>query len=201
MRYTVFSCGIFYERFGPGGLLALRIGASFGVQEQGAYMLNIAEGFAEIPRTNPHGRSVHVTMTSVYDVAQFVAAAIEFGIDSWPREFKMRGAYVTTQRLVEVCQEVTGGESTHPCLFVFPFCYAYRYVLVPLEVISRPYQELNEWLNYFQSTGDDFNWRKMSHLIQTANGRFTFGEANLNELVDFRPTSFRTWLQDTWGHA
>lgn len=110
MRYTVFSCGIFYERFAPGGLSAINIGSGYGAHQQGAHMLNIAEGLAEIPLTNAQGRAVYVTMTSVYDVALFVAAVIELGIETWPTEFKMRGAHVTTQRLVDITQEETGGK-------------------------------------------------------------------------------------------
>jgi hypothetical protein len=110
MRYTVFTCGIFYERFAPGGLAAFNMGGGIGLSHQGAYMLDIGNALAEIPMTNAQGRSVHITMTSVYDVAYFIAAAIELGVDTWPREFRMRGAHVTTQRLAEICQEVTGGK-------------------------------------------------------------------------------------------
>jgi hypothetical protein len=111
MKFTVFSCGVFYERFAQDGLGGLNMGASFGMETPSAYMLDIANGVAEIPLRNAQGRSVYVTMTSVYDVALFVAAAIELGIRNWPREFRMRGAHVTTERLTEICQEVTGGMS------------------------------------------------------------------------------------------
>ncbi|KAH8198558.1 hypothetical protein TruAng_007290 [Truncatella angustata] len=180
MRFTVFTCGVFYERFAAGGLAALNIGASLGIQNQGDYMLNIAEGIAEIPRTNAQGRPVHVTMISVYDVALFVAAAIDLGIDTWPNEFKMRGAHLTTERLVEICQEVTG---------------------VQLEVVSRPYQELYDWLNYFEGSQNVNGWRKMQQLIQTANGRYSFSDANLNDLVSLRPMGIRTWLQNNWARV
>jgi hypothetical protein len=111
MRYTVFSCGIFYERFAPGGLAAYNIGASLNIQHEGDYLLNIRSYSAEIPQSTANGRSVHLTLTSVYDVARYVAAAIDLGIDNWPREFRVRGAYLTPQRLVEVCQDVRGGIS------------------------------------------------------------------------------------------
>ncbi|KAK6082145.1 isoflavone reductase [Seiridium cupressi] len=179
MLFTVFSCGVFYERFAPGGLEALNMGGSLGIQYQGGYMLDLGRGIAEIPLTNAQGRSVYVTMTSVYDVAAFVAAAIDLGIDSWPREFRMRGAHVTTQRLVEICQEVVG---------------------VQLDVVPRPYQELLDWLRYYEETQDHVNWRKMLHLIQTANGRYAFTDANLNDHVDFQPMGLRTWLQNNYSH-
>ncbi|ETS74867.1 hypothetical protein PFICI_13351 [Pestalotiopsis fici W106-1] len=180
MRYTVFSCGLFYERFGPGGLSSLNMGASFGAHRPSGDMLDLTAGIAEIPVTNSHGNQVHVTMTSVYDVALFVASAIELGVQNWPREFRMRGAYVTTQRLVEISQEVTRTE---------------------LEVFSRPYQQLHDWLRYHSDMQDDANARKMIHLIQVADGRYAFTDANLNELVDFRPLGLRDWLQSTWGRS
>lgn len=116
MRYTVFSCGVFYERFAPGGLAAYDLGAGLSIQNQGDYLINVGAYSAEIPQSTSSGRSVHITLTSAYDVASFVAAAIELGIDTWPREFRMRGAYLTPQRLVEVCQDVTGGMGDGACL-------------------------------------------------------------------------------------
>jgi hypothetical protein len=110
MRFTVFSCGVFYERFAPGGLAAYNIGASQHMQQQGDYLVNIEDCTAEVPEVGPSGRSVHLTLTSVYDVARFIAAAVELGIGHWPREFKIRGARVTTRRLVQYCEEVRGGE-------------------------------------------------------------------------------------------
>lgn len=108
MKYTVFSCGIFYERFAPGGLQACGMGVTCRIRNQGDYLIDIGRGTAEIPETNPQGRSVQVVMTSAVDVARFVAAAVELGIDSWPREFKMRGSRMSTQRLQEICSEVRG---------------------------------------------------------------------------------------------
>ncbi|KAF7514750.1 hypothetical protein G7054_g15035 [Neopestalotiopsis clavispora] len=177
MRFTVFSCGLFYERFGPGGLASLNMGASFGAQRPAGDMLDLTAGIAEIPVTNSRGHQVHVTMTSVYDVAVFVAAAVELGIQNWPREFKMRGAYMTTQRLVEITQEVTGTE---------------------LEVFSRPYQQLHDWLRYHNDMQDEASARKMAHLIQVADGRYAFTDPNLNALVDFTPLAWRDWLANTW---
>ncbi|KAI1850578.1 hypothetical protein JX266_003860 [Neoarthrinium moseri] len=175
MRFTVFSCGIFYERFAPQGLASYNMGAGSRIQNPGDYMLDLNRCVAEIPQTNSQGRSVNVTMTSVYDVARFVAAAIDLGISNWPREFKMRGAQVTTTRLAEICQEVTG---------------------VQFEVISRPYQEIVDWLRYYEETQDWTKWYQMLHLLQTANGRYSFSDPNLNDMVDFQPIGLRPWLQE-----
>jgi hypothetical protein len=110
LKFTVFSCGVFYERLAPGGLLAYDMGSSTQCPQQGEYLVDMEQCTAEIPETNSHGRPVHLVMTSAYDVARFVAAAIELGIDSWPREFKMRGAQMSTRTLANVCSEVRGGK-------------------------------------------------------------------------------------------
>ncbi|KAI0134204.1 hypothetical protein BJ170DRAFT_190321 [Xylariales sp. AK1849] len=180
MRFTVFSCGIFYERFAPGGLMSCRIGASWHIQNQGDYMLDLDACTAVIPQANAQGRPVHISLTSVSDVARFVAAAVELGIENWPREFKMRGARVTTQRLVEICQEVRGVQFT---------------------IESRPYEELLEWVRYYEETQDWPRWYQWQHLVQTANGRYSLGDPNLNDMVDFRPVGLRTWLEQVWGPA
>ncbi|KAH9999751.1 NAD(P)-binding protein [Xylariaceae sp. FL0662B] len=180
MKYTVFSCGVFYERFAPGGLQAYNMGASIRLHNQGDYMIDVGNATADIPQTNAQGQPVRLVMTSAFDVARFVAAAVELGIDTWPREFKMRGDRYTTQGLKQACSQVRG---------------------VEFNVVTRPYNELISWLRYYEQNRDEARWFAMQHLVQTANGRYNFGEANLNELVDVQPVSFQQWLYDTWGPA
>ncbi|KAK8095793.1 hypothetical protein PG999_013815 [Apiospora kogelbergensis] len=180
MKFTVFSCGIFYERLAPGGLDAYKMGYSSNVQDEGNYLVNLRTGTAEIPEANAQGRSVHIAMTSVFDVAKFVAAAVNLGLNSWPSEFKMRGAHMTTKHLVEICEEVRGDE-------------------VPFNTIARPHNELVSWLQHYEDHQDWIRWHHMQQLVQTANGRFNFSNPNLNELVPFQTVGFRTWLQEIWG--
>ncbi len=111
MQYTVFSCGIFMERFGPGGLQSYNIGAGSGLQSADDYLINIESATAEIIETNGQGRPTQVTLTSAYDVARFVAAAIEMGPGSWPREFRMRGDQMSVRDLVAICSDVRGSMS------------------------------------------------------------------------------------------
>ncbi|KAI1303452.1 isoflavone reductase [Xylaria venustula] len=180
MKYTVFSCGIFYERFAPGGLQTYNMGASCHLSRQGAYMIDVGLGTAEIPTTNAQGRQIQITLTSAFDVARFVAAAVDLGIDNWPREFKMRGARITPQRILQFCSEVRQME---------------------FDVINRPYHEILNWLEFYRTNNQEEMWFSLQHLLQTANGRYTFGEANLNDLVDVEPIGFRQWLSNNWGPA
>jgi hypothetical protein len=109
MQYTVFSCGLFMERFGPGGLHTYKLGASTGVQNSNDYIVDIAQGAAEIVDSSTQGKPAQVVLTSVYDVARFVAAAIELGPTNWPREFKMRGDQMTVGNIIATCSTVRGG--------------------------------------------------------------------------------------------
>ncbi|KAI1362127.1 hypothetical protein F5Y08DRAFT_284050 [Xylaria arbuscula] len=180
MRYTVFSCGIFYERFAPGGIRTYNIGASCRLFNQGDYMIDLEMGNAELPQANAQGCPIQISMTSAEDVAHFIAAAVELGIDNWPREFKMRGARYTPQRILQICSEVRQ---------------------IEFNVVSRPYSEMVDWLDYYHTQNDEDRCIQMQHLLQTADGRYTFGDTNLNELVGFEPMSFRQWLSRVWGPA
>ncbi|KAI1270060.1 isoflavone reductase [Xylariaceae sp. FL1019] len=180
MKYTVFSCGVFYERFAPGGLGAYNMGTMTRLRNEGDYMINVRNGTAEVPASNMQGRSFKISMTSAFDVARFVAAAVELGIDNWPREFKMRGTKLSPQKIQQYCSEVRQ---------------------MQFEVQERPVSEISDWADYYQQNQDEDRWFFMQHLLQTAMGRYTFDETNLNELVNFEPMAFKDWLYTKWGPA
>lgn len=105
MAYTVFSCGVFYERFAPGGLAAYGVGNGRGLNLQGQYLVDVQRSAAEIVETGPDRRPVSLCMTSMFDVAKFVAAAVELDPATWESEYRMRGDLLTTRDLVGVCQQ------------------------------------------------------------------------------------------------
>jgi nucleoside-diphosphate-sugar epimerase len=177
LRYTVFSCGVFMERFGPGGLQTYGIGAGCGIQGPDDYLVNIQEARSEIIPANSSGRPVRISMTSVYDVAQFITAAIELGLDSWPKEFRMRGDSITVQELVETCSNTLG---------------------VPISLVTRHYQEVEAQAEACQQRGDWSQWYYFQRLLQTANGRYHVRQANLNDTTQVQPLTFRTWLENVW---
>lgn len=112
MSFTVFSCGVLYERLAPGGLAAFNIGAGQTLVGQGDYLADIGGATAEIVESNAHGGRVLVSMTSVYDVARFVAAAVEIGPERWPRELRMRGDQLSVRDIVGTATNVRGSESS-----------------------------------------------------------------------------------------
>ncbi|ROV92739.1 hypothetical protein VMCG_09035 [Cytospora schulzeri] len=186
MQYTVFSCGVFYERFAPGGLALLNISTGPNVQNLGDYLVNVGNATAEIVECNAHGAPVVVSMTSVYDVARFVAAAIEMGPNDWPREFRMRGDQLSVRDIFRACSSVRN---------------------TPFDVTIHEYQNILAHLEYFVNTGNWQRWYYFQRLLATADGRYTFGRANLNEVidasdgVDIIPERFADWLRRVWGQV
>lgn len=64
MRFTVFTCGVFYERFARGGLASVDVGASTGINYQGSYLMDIESSTAEIvARTSSSGRDVPIYLS------------------------------------------------------------------------------------------------------------------------------------------
>ena len=111
MKYTVFSCGVFYERFAPGGLYSKSIGASTNVQYQGSYLIDIGSNTAEVVERNAAGQSIYICMTSVNDVANFVVAALQLNPQNWPSEFRLRGERMTVAQVVQWAETAKGGMS------------------------------------------------------------------------------------------
>lgn len=108
MNFTVFSCGVFYERFARGGLGAYGIGASSNVFYQGSYLMDVENGTAEVVEQHSDGRPVHVTMTSVNDVARFVVAALDLDIDQWQDEFRMSGDRISVAQILQWAESIRG---------------------------------------------------------------------------------------------
>jgi len=107
MQFTIFSCGIFMERFAPNGLHGYcGIGGGAGLLGPNDYLVNVEAGTAQILENDARGRPAQVALTSVYDVARFIAAAIEVGPHTWPREIRMRGDHMSVGDIVTTVANV-----------------------------------------------------------------------------------------------
>ena len=106
MSYTVFVCGILYERFAPGGMAASVIGVQSGISGEGDYLMNIRRMKARIPHYNAAGEVVHLCMTSAEDVGRFVVAALD--LPQWPTEMRMCGERMSAPDVVRVAELVRG---------------------------------------------------------------------------------------------
>jgi hypothetical protein len=112
MASTIFICGVFYERFARGGLGSLGIGTSTNVYYQGSYLMDVEASTAEIVERQSGGQAVPIflCLTSVYDVVQFLVAALDIPLQNWPAEFKMRGDRRSVAEVVLYAESVKGGE-------------------------------------------------------------------------------------------
>lgn len=117
MQYCVFMCGIFYERFAPGGLIASNIGRGSGISGEGDYVLNTRHMKAHIPH-GADGRAAMVCITSAQDVGRFVAAAV--GLQQWPCELRMSGERMNLSDLVRVAELMRGKSPSHLSHCIFP---------------------------------------------------------------------------------
>lgn len=106
MKYTVFTCGIFYERFGPGGMARSQIGTQSDIGGEGDYIMDLQRARAQLPFYNEAGQPVYVCMTSARDVARLVVAALN--LTSWPREFRMCGDRMSVSELVATGEQLRG---------------------------------------------------------------------------------------------
>lgn len=78
-------------------------------------------------------------------------------------------------------------------------------LLVPFRLVSRTFEDAEALAEDARRASDVGLWYYYQRLLQTANGRYHFRQANLNEAVNqneatqVRPMRFRTWLEQVWG--
>ena len=111
MSYTILSCGLLYEHFGPGGLAASNIGHASGLNSEGDLLMNIRGLRAQIPFAAT-GQPATVCMTSAQDVGRLVVAALE--MPEWPTELRMCGDRISTLQIVQVAETMLSKSSRNP---------------------------------------------------------------------------------------
>ncbi|KAF5875097.1 putative isoflavone reductase family protein [Botrytis fragariae] len=177
MQYTVFGCGVFYERFAPGGLASMGISTSTALGYQGSYLMNMETNTAEIVEYNTMGQALSVSMTSVNDVARFLAAALYLDQRIWPIEFRMQGDRKTVTEIVQYAEAIKGQ----------PFATT---------IIAAPELAANiQEAAYYQ---DSARVGRLQELSATEERRYDFSQVNLNSLVNIQPVSFWDWLRTHW---
>ncbi|OAA60750.1 isoflavone reductase family protein [Cordyceps fumosorosea ARSEF 2679] len=179
-KWTVFSCGIFMERFHPYGLAAsLGIGNGEGVGAVGSYVADINAGIADYVPKDARGSSVKVCMTSVYDLVRFIIAAIDLGPSSWPTEFTMRGDKMSLDDLVSTISVARN---------------------MQFQSVTLSYEELIAHISYNTDMGQYARVSYLHRILETANGRYDFSRTTLNDAISsnrhvrFNPMSFSQWL-------
>jgi len=125
MRYTIFTCGIFYEQFGPGGLNGMQISTvlsqNAGIGDEGAFLVDLRAGKTTIPIVPGGRQEAVICMTSARDVARYIVAAMQTYEETamWPNEFKFCTERMTMSELLNICSRVRGPYYVHsscPCI-------------------------------------------------------------------------------------
>ncbi|KAF4591888.1 isoflavone reductase family protein [Ophiocordyceps camponoti-floridani] len=177
IRYTVFSCGLFMERFHPCGLAYLNIGQGASIARPGDYLVDINRATAEFADRDARGRTVRVCLSSVYDVVRFLVAAIDLGTDRWPVEFTMYGDRMSLNELVDTCSRLRNGDRQ-----------------------TRSVAELQAYAAHHSRAGDSARAAYYHRLLATANGRYDFSHATLNDAIarsdlgEVQPLTLAQWL-------
>ena len=108
MQSTIFVCGMFYERFQPGGLRQTRFGLTSGFSGEGDYIMNCRTMAAQVPCYDANNDpNVTICLTAAQDVGKFVTKAID--LPQWPAEMRMCGLRIKVKDLVALVQQLKGG--------------------------------------------------------------------------------------------
>lgn len=107
IQSTIFVCGIFYERFQPGGLAGSRIGITSGLSGEGDYIANCRAMTAQAPIFDSHQQpNATICLTAANDVARFVCRILD--LSRWPPEIRMRGLRIQVRELVTKMANLRG---------------------------------------------------------------------------------------------
>ncbi|CAA9961344.1 NAD-binding protein [Pyrenophora teres f. maculata] len=179
MQYTVFICGILYERFSVNGMMSHRIGSSTGYGHEGGFIADPRQMTAMAPIYDAAQNPSWICLTSAYDVAQFVVRAID--LPSWPVEMSMCGERMTVHNLVETIRA----------------CRNRSWASIDYQAPAN----LEYQITMAQLGGDIAGQRRLAPLLATAEGLYDFAvPAYLNSVFpDVRVTRFQAWFLRNWA--
>lgn len=150
MGFTIFTPGVFYERFAPGGLnetmqISTVINRHRAIGEEGNFLIDMRSGKALIPVASST-EELSVCLTSVPDVARYVVAVIQtFGdTTTWPMEFRFCTERLTMSELQLICQRVRGTSKQAPRIVG---CCDWRRLTSTRRCAASGNQESTSWLH------------------------------------------------------
>ncbi|KIW03570.1 uncharacterized protein PV09_05325 [Verruconis gallopava] len=185
LESTVFVCGVLYERFGPGGLAAHRLGLNTSLCNEGDYIINCRTMEANAPVYNANNQAnVYVCMIGVQDAARFITRALDLA--RWPREMTMAAERMTVNEIIDTVVRVRGTPLTS-------------------ETWHSP-ATLRHELQLAEMFNDIPRQMRAHDHLATINGRYVFSApGNLRNSAitrDIVPVRFETWLRSVWaGHV
>ncbi|KAK6530918.1 hypothetical protein TWF281_007750 [Arthrobotrys megalospora] len=170
LESTVFSCGLFMEYFAPGGWSAC---GSYSWND-GTFLLDLRHKKATFPVDSSESLSTVVCLTSVVDVANFVAAALS--LRSWPPEMKMFGDRLRLSDLLEVAQYVRARE--------------FRVKLITEEEIEYNILRTADWRAQ----------RELQTMRSIISHEYDIGQRDLNaRFPEIQATAFEGFLRRCWA--
>jgi hypothetical protein len=194
MHFCVFTCGILYDWFGPGGLAHSQLALQSGIGSEGAYLMNYRQRVARLPPSTASGQPAKVSMISLRDLAHCVVAALQ--LPSWPREFRVRGDRLNVREIVATAEYVQGmfAALSSPDLYADQEGRKFH--------IERYTQAaLLEAGAFARTTRDSARELQLHHLVATAEGRFDFAYATLNDRINVATERFQAYLSRVWADA
>lgn len=102
IEYTVFVCGIFYERFSVNGMMSQRIGSNTGYGSEGDFIANARYMTSVAPVYDEAHNLSCLCLTSAHDVARFVVRSLD--MPAWASEMSMCGERTSVSALVDMIQ-------------------------------------------------------------------------------------------------
>jgi hypothetical protein len=196
IQYTVFVCGILYERFAVGGMRSMNIGVNTGYGNEGDYILDARNMTAIVPGYDAANNLSFLCMTSAYDVGRFVVRSLD--LTAWPPELSMCGERMSVSTLINTVQACRGMS----CL---PILVSTSTKLLLARQFNGPVwqnpQGLTYEMNLAAMAGDIPRQRRLATLIATAEGRYDYvTPAYLNaQFPEIRPISFQAWFTTNWA--
>ncbi|KAB2102301.1 hypothetical protein CUC08_Gglean003120 [Alternaria sp. MG1] len=179
MQYTVFVCGILYERFSVNGMISHRLGVNSGYGNEGEFIADPRQMTSMAPIYDAANNLSSICLTSAYDVAQFVVRALD--MPTWPSEMSMCGERMTVHALVETIRA----------------CRNRPWASIDYQAPAN----LEYQMTMAQLGGDTAGQRRLAPLLATAEGRYDFVvPAYLNAVYpDIQVTRFQDWFLRNWA--
>lgn len=178
IQYTIFVCGILYERFSVNGMRSQRIGTNTGYGGEGDFIANPRYMTSVAPVYDAAQNLSCLCLTLAYDVARFVVRSLNI---AWAPEMSMCGERMTVNALVDTIRS----------------CRNQAWASIEYQDPAN----LQYQMGIAQIEGQTTRQRQIAALLATAEGRYDFAvPAYLNSLFpDIQPTRFRDWFTHNWA--
>ncbi|KAK7061071.1 hypothetical protein VNI00_000806 [Paramarasmius palmivorus] len=169
-EFTVFVCGGLTNYLGYGNAKPDGKKAHGHLREH-PFILDLSKATVEVPGD---GNATYA-WTTAEDVGRFTAAATQ--LEAWPEELSMAGDLISTNKLIEIAESITGKE------FVVKY-------LTEEDILARIDPNATSLMANF--------YHEVS--LGMVRGECDPGTVNLNGLVSVEPMSVKGYLQKWWGN-